>query len=171
MIIHKLGMILGYLFALSVALHYCLALHGCLSSLQSCFPVRFQHRPAWLSLIIRALHGCLFTYALFGSLFTLLFDYFCILVYITTLLVCPSKFERHHDKTSIRPVWSESSLSAQWVAFSKRMLFCWFCHDAAHLRVNTAVLLGCQFSLQSCIAVCHHCNSARLSFLSTLQNY
>ena len=56
--------------------------------------------------------------------------------------MCPAKTQ---ISLGIRPVWSEPSLCAQWVAkdwadaqadLSLRwayMPLCWFCHEAAHL--------------------------------------
>ena len=76
------------------------------------------------------------------------------------LLFALNKYESRHDKTNkvtvrpantqislrIRPVWSDSSLCAQWVAKDLSFLhadskdslgahsFCWFCHVAAHIE-------------------------------------
>ena len=81
-----------------------------------------------------------------------------------------SQFEPRHDKTNkmnvhpvktqislgIHPVWSASSLCAQWVANDPRFLhadsgdsdqtrhmpFCWFCHEVAHLIFSTQLQMN-----------------------------
>ena len=85
--------------------------------------------------------------------------------HLSHLMTKPTKWHVHPAKTQIslgiRPVWSEPLLCAQWVAkdpsfhhvVSKdwsdwadaqadlslcwaHMLFCWFCHEAAHFTSN-----------------------------------
>ena len=68
------------------------------------------------------------------------------------MTVCPAKTQ---ISLGIRPVWSEASLCAQWVAKDPSFLhadsedsesslgaqsFCWFCHEAAHF--SFIALLG-----------------------------
>ena len=107
---------------------------------------------------IKIFRGFFTNYIHASTLFSFQHEHFCLkanvrLKYISRFMTKPTKWSLLPAKTQIsldiHPVWSQSSMCAQWVGkdpsffhadvqadLSLRwahMLFCWFCHEAAHI--------------------------------------